>query len=100
MGIPELPPTWAKASEYAEQQLRAAGYSREADAVRKCREEGGPACASLMTQEEAYAAYQQFLQMINQPAAPSVPTTAAAGAGLWKAWRGRRLREGAKHVPG
>ncbi|MBI4237630.1 MAG: hypothetical protein HY696_04320 [Deltaproteobacteria bacterium] len=82
MGIPELPPTWAKANEYAEQQLRAAGYSREADAVRKCREEGGPACASLMTQEEAYAAYQQFLQLVNQPAAPATSTTTAAGAAV------------------
>jgi|GEM_PF-5774238 len=81
MGIPPVGgQTWGKSSEVVESQLRAAGYAHEADAVRKCREEGGIACAPLMTQQEVYDAYQKYQQLLQQQQPSNNTGTAGAVA--------------------
>jgi hypothetical protein len=47
-----------KWSEMSETTYRRGGQMRQANAVRRCREEGGESCFFVLTEEEARAAYQ------------------------------------------
>lgn len=66
-----------KYSESSEAMFRRAGRNDVADAVRRCREQGGNACAKLLTPDEAWALYRSGRSIAGLPAEAALGGDAA-----------------------